>query len=113
MAKADNKAEDSAATEQEQPKDLRTFIDEITDDDGNTEKVTYQVADFNDEQKAVFDKLEIVVTKSQALEKNYEFQKEQFQVLAQFYVSKLKTLLSSGEDDEPDGVGDGEAEKQS
>jgi len=112
MAKANNQVEESAVSEQQEPQDQRKFIDTHTDKDGNESTVEHQVADFNDEQKNVFNKLEILVTQDNKLTAQYEFQHEQNQILSNHYVAELKKLLSSGEDQEPEVVSDGEAEKE-
>jgi len=113
MAKADNQVEESAVTEQEKPKDLRKFVDVVKDEDGNETNQEYAVAEFNDEQKLIYNKLEVIVANDQKLETQYQFSKEQNSVLSNHYVSELKKLLSSGEDDEPEVVENGEAEEES
>ena len=113
MAKAENQVEESAVSEQEKPQDLRKFIDKVKNDKGEEETVEYMVAEFTDEQKLVYNKLEIIVANDQKQETQYQFSKEQNQVLSNHYVSELKKLLSSGEDEEPEVVSDGEAEEES
>jgi hypothetical protein len=113
MAKADNQVEESAVTEQEKPQDLRKFVDVVKDEDGNETNQEYAVAEFNDEQKLIYNKLEVIVANDQKLETQYQFSKEQNSVLSNHYVSELKKLLSSGEDDEPEVVENGEAEEES
>ena len=113
MAKADNQVEDSTVSEQEQPQDLRKFIDKVMNEDGEEVTVEHMVKDFTDEQKNVFNKLEIIVQAAQKQETQYQFTKEQHDVLSNHYVSELKTLLSSGEDEGPEVVSDGEAAAES
>ena len=113
MSKADNQVEDSTVSEQEQPQDLRKFIDKVMGEDGEEVTVEHMVKDFTDEQKNVFNKLEIIVQAAQKQETQYQFTKEQHDVLSNHYVSELKTLLSSGEDEGPEVVSDGEEREKS
>jgi len=111
MAKANNQVEESAVTEQEKPSDLRKFVDVVKGEDGSEENVEYMVADFDEQQKLVYNKLEVIVANDQKLET--QFSKEQNSILSNHYVSELKALLSSGEDDQPEVVEDVEAEEES
>ena len=113
MAKANNQVEDSAVTEQEKPSDLRKFVDVVKGEDGSEENVEYMVADFDEQQKLIYNKLEVIVANDQKLETQYQFSKEQNSILSNHYVSELKALLSSGEDDKPEVVEDVEAEEES
>ena len=113
MATANNQVEDSAVVEQEIPQDKRKFIDVVKNDKGEEENVEYAVADFTDEQKLAYTNLESIVQNSQKLEVQYQLTKEQNDVLSKHYVSELKQLLSSGEDEKPEVVSDGEANEKS